>query len=255
MLKLRINSLSEVDAKYQGLYIKQEDGTYKLDVSMLPDTSGLKNTNASLLEEKRKIKEQKEELEKQLADIAKEKEKEAQELLLKEKKYEELLNLKETEHTAAIQKAAQEAQTAHAALQGYVKDNTLNELATTLAGSNAALIKPHLAEALEISLVDGIPKTTFKIDGVEVTRDVLEQKIREKDIFKPILTGRKSSGGGAGGAGGGGGNVPEGKQADFFNPKSENYSLTEQIKISKENPSLYKQLTAKFNLDDPYHID
>lgn len=250
MLRMMIAALTDVEEKYRGLYTEHADKTFRLDVTQLPDPTGLKVTNAELIAEKKILKEAKDKLAADLAALETAASTEQAALLLKDKKFEELLALTTATNKTALEAAQAEAGQARTQLTSHINNGVIQALATKLAGVNAALITPHLG-GIAVSMVGGIPTTTYTLNGAATTAELYEQSITSNEMFKPILQGRQSSGGGSGGGAGSG--TPDTSTWDgFFNPSDKQYNLSKQIELQAKDPAAYKSLTAKYNLDDPY---
>lgn len=72
---LNEEAFNGLESHMQGLYTKQDDGSYQLDIDGLPNTDGLKAKNEQLLGETKKEREKRKELEAQLAQIQAQKQK------------------------------------------------------------------------------------------------------------------------------------------------------------------------------------
>lgn len=249
MLKHIITSLESVVEAYRPLYTKQEDGTYKLNV----DDSGLKQTNQSLKQEKQILKEKLEAIE--AAKLGEE-----ERYLRENKKFEELLKLKEESLSAAtttleskIAQLTQDKDKLQGALTNHIKGQEVAALSKTLAGDNAALIQPHIEAKLVVETVDGVPQVSYLDDkgNPGASKESLMEAFRANPVFKSVMLGRNSSGGGSGGGEGGG----QGDHASYeaaFNPNSSSYDTFKQQELKEKNPQAHDTLVKKYRLDDPY---
>ena len=248
MLKHRIYKLDEVAPKFQGIYEKQADGSYLLDEEARPDNTDLLAFTQQLKDEKKKIKEQKEAATARLQELEEAETKRKEAALKDEKKFNELAALKEAEFATALKAKEDAAALATSTLTSHILTQQLGELASALAGDNAALLKPHLAQNVRVTLVDGIPKTVFMQDGKEVTKEVFTEAIVKTKMFAPILKGRNSSGGGSGGQGGGNQSVSAAAYAKYFDPDNSEYNLSKQIELMKSDKAAHDKLVAQYNL-------
>lgn len=246
MIKFFVKDLNDVDEAYRAMYRKCEGG-YQLDVNAddIPDVQRLKRNKDEILEEKRAEQEKRRKAEEELA--AKQHDEEKAKAQTREE-FEKLLD-KERERNAA---KASELQAKLDATSSQLKDtlvkSTIDTLAVELAGEDAELIKPHIAARIGVEEVDGKMKISIKgKDGQASTLTVeqLGSEFRGDKMFASVITGRSSSGAGTASKGAGFGASENEK---FFDPKSPDFSITKQIELEDSNPTLYKELSDKFNV-------
>lgn len=252
MLKKLIASLSEVEEKYHALYTKQEDGTYKLDESIIPsnieDVTGLKNNNVALKTEKIKLQERLDEL--------LQKEKDAEEENLEEsKQYEQLLELKTKKFEEDLAAQTSKAKAAVEALKTSMLERTVTEISTTLAGEAAPLIAPHVKARLSVTEVEGqyvVQVSDVNGNASNMTLEQLSEEFTNNKLFSSVIKGRESSGGGSGNGGSGSGEGSETEFAKYFDDKGSDYNVMKQIELEKSNKELHDKLASKYNLNDIY---
>jgi len=256
MLKQKVADISTVPEKYRGLYTEGEDGIFILDSEVATDDSGLKDNNQKLLDEKRKIAQDKLNLQAQLDTLNSDKATAAEKLLVEQGKFDELLTQKQTTFDTQLQTANERADSAIMTLKKSLIDSAVKTLALELAGSErAALIEPHLANRVQVNEVDGtltVQYTDINGTPTATSSDALITEFKNNEMFKPILNGRNSSGGGGDGGNGGGASDDAATWGPFFNPHTSTYDPGKQAELEAKNPEMYKQLSTKFGLDDPY---
>ncbi len=251
MLKTFLATLDGLDAKYHPLYTKQEDGTYKLDDSIIPsnveDVSGLKNTNVALKQEKIELQEK--------LEAIKLKEAEAEEKgMLDNKQFEELTARKDATHADALKGETAKTLKAITALKDSMINSAVNSLASSLAGDSAELLKPHLKGRFQVNEVgdDYVLQITDVNGSVsQLTAAQLGDEFKANKLYAPLLKGRQSSGGGSGGGAGGGKGTDD--YSKYFDPKSPDYNSEKQYELEQKDKPAHDALVKKFNLDDPFH--
>ncbi len=250
MLKKLVADINTVDEKYRIFYTEQTDGTFKLDDALSPDDSGLKSTNLELKKEKIKLKEQMDALQAKIdADHVND--------LEGKEKYDELLETKTTQFNDKM--AAATLKTAK--LENALKERTINsaitDLAITLAGDRAELLKPHLGARFEVEIVDDEPVLKILDDKGQagtLTKEQLIEEFKKNKMFAPILKGRDSSGGGSGGGSGGDDQADAASWEKYFNEDNSEYNTEKQDELKKKDKGLHDSLVKKFGLDDPYRV-
>ncbi len=253
MLKKLLATLDGLDAKYHALYLKQEDGTYKLDESMIPsnveDVTGLKNNNLALKQEKIDLQDK--------LDIIAAKEKAAEEQgLSDDKKYDELLGRKTDEFNTKIKVEEDKTAKAVGSLKSSMIKSAVNSLAQRLAGDSATLLTPHLTHRFQVNDVEG--EYTLQITDVNgvasnMTVDQLAEEFKSNKLYAPLLKGRDSSGGGSGGGSGAGGDAG-GNYAKYFDPAGPDYNSEKQYELEQKDKVAHDKLVKKYGLDDPYRL-
>ncbi len=238
MLPNTIENLEDVDPKYQAFYTTAGDGgVYTIDSNLTVDTTGLKNTNQALKDEKTTALTELAEVKATLDQIQADK---IEETLLAKEEYTELLTEKEKTFATKLETSEIEL----ASVKSSLISNELAAIAQELAGENAALLAPHL---LGVEYQDGLQYP----DGL--TRDEFIQKFKEDTKFLPLTQSQKASGSGATSTPGGSTHVDSGQYDAYFDPNSPSYSPTKQYELQQENPELYKSLESKYGLNDPYN--
>ncbi len=250
MLKKIIDNLEDVEEKYRALYT-EENGKFVLDKDIVGDgeQSGLKENTEKLKAEKLRIQA---ELDSILKD---QKEKEADELSAKGE-YEKLLAIKTDEFEKSKEQLTTRADKAETALKDSLISLEVSHIASELFADPETF--QHLVAArVQAVEVDG--KTTVQITDANgnpsptMTAEHLIAEFKGVEKYKNYIKGVDSSGGGAGGgSGGGGGSSAEWEK--YFKPNTPEYSPIKQGELQKSDESLYKTLSKKYGLDDPYNI-
>ncbi len=208
-LTLDADKHSALDSALQDLYVKQDDGNYRLDAD-IPDNSGLKAKADELLGETKKERE----LRKAAEERAKALEDERQKALEDnarakgdveslEKSYQEKMQKLETDYGSQV-----------STLQKQIYDLTVGQAATNLAnelsikGSAKALL-PHIQNRLTLAEDDNGQQVIKVLDAnggkTLMTINDLKQELRSDEAFKPLIAANGASGSGANGANGGAG--------------------------------------------------
>lgn len=214
-LTLDADKHSGLDTALQGLYVKQDDGNYRLDAD-IPDMDGLKAKNDELLGETKQERQKRKELETRLAEIEAEKAKNAEDIARAkgdvesiEKSYLEKLQKQDTDYGGKI-----------SALEKQIYDLTVGQAATNLAnelsikGSAIALL-PHIQNRLSLEQDENGQRVikVLDVNGSKtlMTLEDLKQEFRSNEAFKPLIAASGASGSGANGAnsGAGGNGVPK----------------------------------------------
>ncbi len=241
MLKKTIQDLSEVSEEYRALY-SEVDGTLTLNIE-IEDTgvTGLKNNNQALKSEKLKLQARLNDLEDQMNQ-------KTEEELASKGDYEELLATKEKAFQEKLVQANEKAEQATTLFRDSILDREVQKIATELAGDNAMLITPHLKSRLSVNEENQIAITDVLGNASLLTSADLVKEFNDNEIYKP-LTQRASSGSGASGS------ETQNATTDverYFNPQHADYSPTKQGDIEKSDPEIYKSMSSKFGLDDPF---
>ena len=208
-LTLDADKHSALDSALQDLYVKQDDGNYRLDAD-IPDNSGLKAKADELLGETKKERE----LRKAAEERAKALEDERQKALEDnarakgdveslEKSYQEKMQKLETDYSGKV-----------STLEKQIYDLTVGQAATNLAnelsikGSAIALL-PHIQNRLSLEQGEDGKQNIRVLDAdgnkTAMTLDDLKQEFRSNEAFKPLIAANGASGSGANGANGGAG--------------------------------------------------
>lgn len=234
-LTLDADKHSALDTALQGLYVKQDDGNYRLDAD-IPDTDGLKAKADELLGETKKERE----LRKAAEERAKALEDERQKALEDnarakgdveslEKSYQEKMQKLETDYSSKV-----------STLEKQIYDLTVGQAATNLAnelsikGSAIALL-PHIQNRLSLEQGEDGQQKIRVLDAngnkTGMTLDDLKQEFRANEAFKPLIAANGASGSGANDANGGAG----GK-----NPQS--MSALERKQLKDSDPTAFARL-------------
>lgn len=214
-LTLDADGHSGLDTALQGLYVKQDDGQYRLDAD-IPDTDGLKAKADELLGETKRERE----LRKAAEDRAKALEDAQRKALDDNARAKGDVESLEKSYQKQIQKLNDESGGKVSALEKQIYDLTVGQAATNLAnelavkGSAKALL-PHIQNRLSL-VEDDNGKQVIKVLDANggktlMTIDDLKQEFRSDDAFKPLIAASGASGSGANGAnsGAGGNGVPK----------------------------------------------
>lgn len=214
-LTLDADKHSGLDTALQGLYVKQDDGNYRLDAD-IPDTDGLKAKADELLGEKKR----EQELRKAAEDRAKALEDAQKEAAHESAKAKGDIEAIEKSYQERIAKLTEDSTGQVSTLQQQIYDLTVGQAATNLAnelsikGSAIALL-PHIQNRLSLEQAeDGKQKIrVLDVNGNKtgMTLDDLKQEFRSNEAFKPLIAASGASGSGANGAnsGAGGNGVPK----------------------------------------------
>lgn len=251
MLKPIVASLDGIDVKYHVLYTKQDDGTYKLDSSIIPsnieDVTGLKSTNSDLKIEKTA-------LQMELDDLkASNKQKEEVDLV-EGKEYEKLLGIKTTQFDEKITAANSRADKAVLNLKSSLQERAVMELAVRLAGDSAALLIPHLKDRVQVNEVGEqyvVQVTDINGTPSALTMEDLGKEFKANKLFEKVLLGRQSSGGGSSGGSGGSGGTEE--YAKYFDRAGPEYNTEKQYELEQKDKKAHDALVKKYGLDDIYN--
>jgi hypothetical protein len=117
------------------------------------------------------------------------------------------------------------------------QDNVISNVIT----SAGVKIKKGMSEPLKLYLKEQMISND---DGYTIGGDKPEkyiEKFVKSDTGKNFFDLENAGGG----AQGGDNSTSKVKAAEYFDPKSDNYNVTEQIKIKKSDPDLYNQLSKK----------
>lgn len=216
-LKAQIKDLSEVDEKHRDLYVKNDDGTYRLDAEGVEDIAALKNALSRERELNKKkgedglSKAEKEEL-KQLRE---EREKAEEKKLQDEKNYQGLEQRLKEKHTKELTAEQERAKKATEALHKTLRENAATQAIVKHKGRVAPLL-PHVVNKLAVVEENGEHKVVvLDKDGnpryskenpkdVMSVDDLVSQDFLNNEDFMGVFEGKGSSGSGTiGGSGGG----------------------------------------------------
>ncbi len=240
MLKTIITSLSDVQEKYQVLYIDAGDGTFKLDDELQGFASGLKQTNANLKDEKIEMRVRIASMEQELLDAKTTARSIETNALLSKEEYTEALSLKESEFEATLKKSQEDLET----ISRTILDQEVQNLSKEIAGDSANLMAPHLQG---LAFTDGHIQYP---DGA--SRDNFIKSFTDNASFD-VLTKTAPSAQGSG-ASAGSGRSNDDSFNKYFDPTGNSYDTSKQNELQQENPELYTQLETKYGLNDPYNI-
>lgn len=243
-MKFFIKSLDEVEENLRGLY-KPCEGGFSLDVDVKehPEFQAVLKNKNDILEEKR-IEAEKRRAAEAILDEENRKKSEANAKTRED--FEKVLADERAHHAKQIEEMTAAQTEAKERLNKNILGGALDKLASALSGDDAELIKPHLASRLTTVEVDG--ELRIMVNGKDgkpsgLTVEQLEADIRNDKMFAALVKGRGSSGSGLQSSGNGHGN----DSAKYFDPKSAEFSLQKQTEIQQKNPTLYSEMSAKFD--------
>lgn len=230
MLKYQLDSLEGLDESLRELY-EEKDGKFVLKVDGAPaseDVSGLKAKVEELLNEKKAAARKAADAEEAARQAREEKARKEGDWENVAKGYEEKLSKLEADIRARDERA-----------QRAEVDRTALELASKLAeGANVKILSRFIADRLRFE--EGAVKVVDKDGKLTIsTIDQLGEEFSSSAEFKSLLKpGSKARGGGASGADDNGGGAAN------KNPfaRGEHFNLTEQARITRDNPQLAAQL-------------
>lgn len=230
-MKFKITK-DEYDAlsdELKALYKSSADG-YQLSVEGMPegeDTTGLKNKINELMDEKKSVSRELQDLQAKIEANSRQKAEDDKDI-----------DSLKASFQAQIDELQGELNRRDEDARKSKEKSIVTELASELAGQNAALIAPHIAKRIRVD--DGKVIVTDDNGGATIsTLDHLKDEFRKNPLYAPVLSGSGASGSGANGSNGGaGGRDP--------NKKFNDYSAAELSAIRKENPEEYKRLRDDF---------
>lgn len=226
-LEYKLDKIDDLDENVQKLYVKQDDGTFRLDVNGAEDVTGLK----SALEHERENRRQATQAAKDAEEEAKKK---AEEKLLADGNHKELYDsamtkLDEANTTIATMKNATATEK---------RNSEATKIAATLAeGSNVEILSDIISRRLKYT-DEGLKVLSDSGELTVSTLDELKTQIQTGGKYDSLLKGNGSGGGGANGDKDGGGAATVKN-----NPwKKDTLNLTQQAHIKKTDPTLAAQL-------------
>lgn len=214
-LTLDADKHSGLDTALQGLYVKQDDGNYRLDAD-IPDTDGLKAKADELLGETKRERE----LRKAAEDRAKALEDERTKALEDNARAKGDVDSLTKSHDERIAKINEENTSKMSVLQKQIYDLTVGQAATSIANElsikgSADVLLPHIQNRLSLDTDQDGNQKIWVLDATgkktDRTLDELKQEFRATEAFKPLIAAGGASGSGANGAnsGAGGNGVPK----------------------------------------------
>lgn len=229
-LLFKVDSLGEVDEALHSLY-EEKEGAFFLKVSGLPaveDISGLKESNAKLLAEKKEQQRKAAEAEAERKRIEEEAARKNGDVEAIENSWREKYSKRESELTAKEESLRKE-------VYKLTVGREAKELAVKLAlkGSDAVLL-PHIQQRITLDENNKIRVLDLQGNPSALTIDELEQEFRSNTAFAPLIAAQVGSGGGAtGGFGGGAAKNPS------------EMTVTERAQLLRENPEKFNELFKK----------
>lgn len=229
-LLFKVDSLGEVDEALHSLY-EEKEGAFFLKVSGLPaveDVSGLKESNAKLLAEKKEQQRKAAEAESERKRIEEEAARKNGDVEAIENSWREKYSKRESELTAKEESLRKE-------VYKLTVGREAKELAVKLAlkGSDAVLL-PHIQQRITLDENNKIRVLDLQGNPSALTIDELEQEFRSNTAFAPLIAAQVGSGGGAtGGFGGGAAKNPS------------EMTVTERAQLLRENPEKFNELFKK----------
>lgn len=208
-LTLDAEKHSALDGALQPLYVKQDDGNYRLDAD-IPSTDGLKAKTDELLGEtkrERELRKAAEERAKALEDAqqkaAEDNARAKGDVESLEKSYQEKMQKLDTDYGSKV-----------STLEKQIYDLTVGQAATNLAnelaikGSAIAML-PHIQNRLTLEQTETGEQRIRVLDAsgnkTAMTLEDLKQEFRANEAFKPLIAANGASGSGANGANSGAG--------------------------------------------------
>jgi len=210
-LKATVKTLDEVDAKYHDLYVKNEDGTFRLDAEGVEDVGALKNALAREreLNKKKKDGDGLTDAEKtELTELRKQREEHEQKELEDKKNWEGLTNRLKEKHQNEMTAAEKKAQIAQDRLFKTLKENAATAAIVKNKGKVAPLI-PHVISNLDVIEENGELQVVVKEkDGnkryskdspkdVMSVEELIKTDFLNNDDFMGLFEGTGSSGSGS----------------------------------------------------------
>lgn len=235
-LTLDAEKHSALDSALQPLYVKQDDGNYRLDAD-IPDNSGLKAKADELLGETKRERE----LRKAAEERAKALEDERQKALEDnarakgdveslEKSYQEKMQKLETDYSGKVS-------TLEKQIYSLTVGKTANDIANELAiKGSASVMLPHIERHITSERDENGNLRTWFLDEngnkTSETKDEFMARFRNNAAFKPLIAANGASGSGANGANGGAGNKQD--------PQS--MSALERKQLKDSDPAAFARL-------------
>lgn len=249
-LKAVLDTLDGLDEARTGLYVQGDDGRYYLDaegVDDLPAVQGLRGKRDELLKAQRELRDQLkafEGLDAEAARTALAKLEELEDGKLKDKgEFDKLRERIEKKHADDLAKVQAEI----ARRDGFI-ERLLIENAITAAIEEAKVL-PQYREAVKALMYQRGPKVVadgddyrayFETDMGEAAVGAYVEAWARSDEAAAFLPPSGKSGGGASPTGGGG--LPGGAKNNPW--RKDSFNITEQGRITRENPELAAQLKA-----------
>lgn len=208
-LSLNADGHGELDPTLQSLYVKQDDGNYRLDAEF-PDNDGLKAKADELLGETKREREKRKAAEDRLAALELERQKAADDTARANGDLDSITN----SYESRIAKLNEEHGGNLTALQKQIYNLTVGQAANNLAnelsikGSAIAML-PHIQNRLTLEQTETGEQRIRVLDAqgnkTAMTLEDLKQEFRANEAFKPLIAANGASGSGANGANSGAG--------------------------------------------------
>lgn len=237
--KLTSEEFENLDEGLKVVYLKDGDN-YILDVekddSKPPknddDVAALRRALDREREDRKKYKQDLDDLKKQLDDNDLLTAKKKADIETLEKAWNDKLNTQKGDYEQRLSKTNQ-----------FIKKNLIevntNNIAEKLAGKNASLLKPHIEKRLTVDFDSDDPMLRVLSESGELSANSLtdlEKEFLDNEKYSAIIVGSKASGSGATGQNSGGG-AATAKNFDDYSPS--------ELKILRDkNPEKYEQLKA-----------
>ena len=197
-LSLNADGHGELDPTLQGLYVKQDDGNYRLDAEF-PDNDGLKAKADELLGETKREREKRKAAEDKLAALELERQKAADDTARANGDLDSITN----SYESRIAKLNEEHGGNLTALQKQIYDLTVGQAANNLA------MLPHIQNRLTLEQTETGEQRLRVLDAqgnkTAMTLEDLKQEFRANEAFKPLIAANGASGSGANNANSGAG--------------------------------------------------
>lgn len=239
-LSLNADGHGELDPTLQNLYIKQDDGNYRLDAE-IPSTDGLKAKTDELLGETKRERELRKAAEDRLAAL----EAERQQAIDDNARAKGDVDSLTTSYEARIAKINEESGGKLSALEKQIYDLTVGQTATNLANElavkgSAIVLLPHVKSRLGMGEDKDGNQKIWVLDAngnkTDMTITELGNEIRNTEAFKPLIAANGASGSGANGANG---------SAGHSNKSASDMSEADRLKLYNEDRDLYNKTFPK----------
>lgn len=200
MLKIKTDSLDEIDEKFHDLYEKTDDG-YQLKVEGVEDTGALKRAKDHEKQARKEAEQRLREAQEQLDAINAAKAQAEEDKLRKSGDIEALEKSWQEKYQKREQELAQQTEALQANLQKILVDGKAQALAAELAvPGSAEVLMPHIRSRLATVERDGEFVTAVLDESGKpsaLSIDELKAEISGNKAFAPLLVGSNATGSGA----------------------------------------------------------
>lgn len=208
-LSLNADGHGELDPTLQSLYVKQDDGNYRLDAEF-PNNDGLKAKADELLSEKKR----EQELRKAAEERAKALEEAQQKALEDNARARGDVDSLTKSHEERIAKINEQSSNELSVLRKQIYELTVGQTANSISNElaikgSAIAILPHVQNRLSLDTDNEGNQKLWVLDAngkkTDMTIEELKQEFRANEAFKPLIAANGASGSGANGANSGAG--------------------------------------------------